>query len=202
MISYLPIEKMELERINSPFGMRVHPITGKKTMHNGIDYPCVSGTPVLAVAAGKVVVAKMQQGGKGLGNYVTILHTDGTYSLYAHLKARHVYQGNIVKAGQIIGLSGSTGDSTGPHLHFGMCKKYNAASVNNSQWFDPMPYLEEAYEVISKVKMLNTDGEVVEVEAINKGGYNYVKVRDMEKLAPVKVDYNTKKKMPEIKAAK
>jgi len=188
--------------ISSRFGMRTHPITGKPTKHNGIDYPCAEGTPVFAVDSGKVVVSKMQFDGRGLGNYITILHTDGTYSLYAHLNIRHAYQGNIVKAGQIIGLSGNSGASTGPHLHFGLCKKYCAATVNNSAWFDPLPILKTLEEEMVEDKDVIINGKVEKCKMITKqedgGDVNFIKLRDLEKLG-LSVSFNKVHKCPEIK---
>lgn len=182
----LPIKGMKLERINSHFGHRIHPITKVDSFHYGIDYPTPVGTPIRAVDGGKVIVSKMQNGGRGLGEYITILHPDNTYSMYAHLSKRQVYTGNIVKAGQQIGLSGNTGDSTGAHLHFGLCRKYVAANVNKSQWFDPEPKLKEVdeTEMVKKTAMKSTEGKLVDVDAINKDATNYIKLRDLPKLIP------------------
>lgn len=202
MIIIKPLPNMDLKKVTSKFGPRIHPITKQRTMHNGIDYPCAIGTPVYAFSSGKVVVSKMQSGGGGLGNYVTILHTDGTYSLYAHLNIRHAYQGNIVKAGQIIGLSGNSGASTGPHLHFGLCKKYCAASVNNSAWFDPLPILKTLEEEMVEDKDVIINGKVEKCKMITKqedgGDVNFIKLRDLEKLG-LTVSFNKVHKCPEIK---
>lgn len=201
MINNFPIQSMDLKKISSPFGPRIHPITKANSFHYGVDYPCPEGTPIFAIASGKVVVAKMQQGGKGLGNYVTLLHTDGTYSIYAHLKSRHVYQGDIVKAGQQIGLSGNTGDSTGPHLHFGICRKYNAAKVNSSEWIDPLNCLRALEEEMVKDKDVIINGNKVACKMIVKqepgGEVNYIMLRELEK-AGIKVGYNSQNKCPEI----
>lgn len=202
MVMIKPLPNMDLSKVNSKFGPRIHPITGKRSMHYGIDYPCALGTPVYAFSSGKVVVSKMQAGGGGLGNYVTILHTDGTYSLYAHLNIRHAYQGNIVKAGQIIGLSGNSGASTGPHLHFGLCKKYCAATVNNSAWFDPLPILKTLEEEMVEDKDVIINGKVEKCKMITKqedgGDVNFIKLRDLEKLG-LTVSFNKVHKCPEIK---
>jgi len=84
--------------------------------HNGIDYALPTGTPVLAAAQGTVSVAGMDDTGYGL--HVRVLHADGTLTLYAHFSQILVSVGNAVAAGQPLGLSGATGNATGPHLHF------------------------------------------------------------------------------------
>ena len=96
-MAVLPIETYEPEGISSGFGLRRHPVTGKMAYHYGIDFPAPVGTPVLAYRAGQVVVSKMQTGGGGLGEYITIAHGDGTYSLYAHLSRRIAQQFAMVR---------------------------------------------------------------------------------------------------------
>lgn len=109
-LKHLPID---FPNISSPFGPRNYRIM---KWHNGVDYKVVEGTPVYAVADGKVEVAKNNPGGYGL--YVVINHKNIFGSLYGHLSKYIVSVGQEVKAGDIIGLSGNTGDSIGPHLHF------------------------------------------------------------------------------------
>ncbi|EOA3459071.1 phage tail spike protein [Enterococcus hirae] len=110
--------------VTSEFGMRVHPITGVLQLHNAIDL--VNGnpnTPILASNSGKVV----QAGGEYFeyyGNYVVIQHSDGLYTGYAHLSRVDVTVGQTVIAGQQLGLMGTTGPSTGEHLHFQFMKKF------------------------------------------------------------------------------
>lgn len=104
--------------LTSPFGMRVHPVLGYARMHNGIDMACAQGTPIYATRAGTVSAASFQAG--GAGNYVSINHGDGFSSIYMHMTNYIVYPGQKVSAGQVIGYVGSTGISTGPHLHFGI----------------------------------------------------------------------------------
>lgn len=113
-------------RISSPFGMRTHPILGTQRMHNGIDMACAQGTPIYATRAGKVTVASYQAG--GAGNYVSINHLDGFASIYMHMTNYVVSAGQTVSQGQLIGYVGSTGLSTGPHLHFGI--SYAGTYVN------------------------------------------------------------------------
>ena len=112
--------------ITSPFGMRTHPILGTKRMHNGIDMACNQGTPIYATRAGTVTVASYQAGGAGY--YVSINHLDGFSSIYMHMTNYVVSAGQSVSQGQLIGYVGSTGLSTGPHLHFGI--SYAGTYVN------------------------------------------------------------------------
>ena len=112
--------------ITSPFGMRTHPILGTQRMHNGIDMACAQGTPIYATRAGTVTTASYQAGGAGY--YVSINHGDGFSSIYMHMTNFVVSAGQSVTQGQLIGYVGSTGLSTGPHLHFGI--SYAGAYVN------------------------------------------------------------------------
>ena len=112
--------------LTSAFGMRKHPVLGYTRMHNGIDMACASGTPIYATRSGTVTVASYQAG--GAGNYVSINHGDGFSSIYMHMTHYIVYVGQQVSKGQVIGYVGSTGISTGPHLHFGI--SYAGTYVN------------------------------------------------------------------------
>jgi murein DD-endopeptidase MepM/ murein hydrolase activator NlpD len=103
-------------RVTSAFGSTNRP--GGKP-HGGVDLGAARGTPVLAPAAGKVAVSTDRfEGGARYGKVVAIDHADGSRSLYAHLDARLVRAGDLVRAGQRIALTGATGKVTGPHLHF------------------------------------------------------------------------------------
>ncbi len=113
-------------RLTSAFGMRLHPVLGYKRMHNGIDLACATGTPIYATRAGKVTRTSYQAG--GAGNYVSINHLDGFSSIYMHMTHYVVSAGQTVSQGQLIGYVGSTGISTGPHLHFGI--SYAGTYVN------------------------------------------------------------------------
>ena len=113
-------------RLTSPFGMRLHPVLGYNRMHNGIDMACAQGTPIYATRAGKVTTASYQAGGAGY--YVSINHLDGFSSIYMHMTHYVVSAGQSVSQGQLIGYVGSTGVSTGPHLHFGI--SYAGSYVN------------------------------------------------------------------------
>ena len=107
----LPVEE---GRVSSRFGVRRDPIHGNPRMHNGIDYAVPEGTNVRSIQGGRVVFAGNRG---GYGKTVEIEHPDGTRTRYAHLKEFSVQQGEEVTAGRNIALSGSTGRSTGPHLH-------------------------------------------------------------------------------------
>ena len=100
----------------SPFGGRISPITGSWEGHSGVDIGAPYGTPILASSDGVVITAGFNTG--GYGNYVVIDHGSGIYTLYAHASSLSVSSGDIVSAGQQIANVGSTGWSTGPHLHF------------------------------------------------------------------------------------
>ena len=104
--------------------MRTSPTTGASTYHQGVDLDTGTGWPVYATRAGIAYTAY----GSAAGNYVTIDHRDGFKSIYMHLSGFSISNGAMVSAGQQIGLTGSTGVSTGDHLHFGI--SYNGAYVN------------------------------------------------------------------------
>ncbi|MEL6717459.1 MAG: TonB family protein, partial [Bacteroidota bacterium] len=98
------------------FGMRIHPIFKKRQLHTGIDYVIPMNTEIVAVADGKVVAVKNWK--KGYGLHVIVEHTNGYATFYAHLEKSLVKVGQSVKQGEVIALSGNTGTSTGPHLHY------------------------------------------------------------------------------------
>lgn len=101
--------------LTSDFGKRVSPITGREHLHQGIDLAAPTGTKVYACQAGTVSVATYDN---IFGNYIILQHADSVQSVYAHLSAIEVKAGESVLKGSIIGRVGSTGASTGPHLHF------------------------------------------------------------------------------------
>ena len=111
--------------ITSPFGYRTPPTGGASTYHQGVDLDTGTGWPVVAARAGTVSIAGW---GKAAGNYVQINHHDGFTSIYMHLSSIGVSAGQHVSAGQYIGATGSTGVSTGDHLHFGIA--LNGVYVN------------------------------------------------------------------------
>ena len=117
-------------RLSSSFGMRKHPILGFTKMHKGTDFAAKSGTPIMASGSGTIVLAKWCGGG---GNCIKIKHNSTYTTIYAHMKsfARGIKKNKKVKQGQIIGYVGSTGMSTGPHLHYEVL--INGKKVNSQK---------------------------------------------------------------------
>ena len=117
-------------RLSSNFGVRKHPILGYNKMHRGTDFAAPEGTPIMASGDGKIVRARWCGGG---GNCIKIKHNSTYSTVYAHLKnfARGIREGARVKQGQIIGYVGSTGMSTGPHLHYEVI--INGKKVNSQK---------------------------------------------------------------------
>ena len=113
---FLPtLSPVEEGWFSSNFGWRIDPFTGQKSFHEGIDFPAEVGTPVVAAASGKVILAEVHP---AYGKLVEIDHGNGLVSRYAHNSAIFVKEGDLVVRGQRIGTVGSSGRSTGPHLHF------------------------------------------------------------------------------------
>ncbi len=106
-------------RISDDYGNRIHPILGVQQFHNGVDMAAPSGSPILAAYDGEVVAADYNA---SMGNYVMIDHGDSLYTIYMHASALYVSKGDIVGKGQKIAAVGSTGRSTGNHLHFSVRK--------------------------------------------------------------------------------
>ena len=117
-------------RLSSSFGMRKHPILGYNKMHRGTDFAAPSGTPIMASGSGTVTRARWCGGG---GNCIKIKHNSTYETIYAHMKsfAKGIKEGKKVKQGQIIGYVGSTGMSTGPHLHYEVI--VNGKKVNSQK---------------------------------------------------------------------
>ncbi|HPS70425.1 MAG TPA: M23 family metallopeptidase [Candidatus Cryosericum sp.] len=124
--------------VTSPFGLRQHPVIGQELEHHGVDLEAAAGTPVMAAARGVVV----WRGNKlGYGNCIVIRHGTHLSSIYGHLTHIGVRTGQLIGAGEVIGLSGSTGFSTGPHLHFEVRR--------DGIPIDPLPLLAPARGAIS-----------------------------------------------------
>ena len=117
-------------RLSSSYGMRKHPILGYNKMHRGTDFAAPSGTPIMASGSGTITRARWCGGG---GNCVKIRHNSTYETIYAHMKsfAKGIKEGRKVKQGQIIGYVGSTGMSTGPHLHYEVV--VNGKKVNSQR---------------------------------------------------------------------
>ncbi len=116
---------------SSPYGYRVHPVYGDWRFHSGVDLAAASGTPIIASRSGRVKIATYDW---SAGYYVSIDHFDGFETKYLHMTHYVVSEGDYVTAGQVIGYVGSTGTSTGPHLHFGVY--YNGSSVNPANYIN------------------------------------------------------------------
>ena len=117
-------------RLSSAFGMRKHPIDGYNKMHRGTDFAAPMGTPIMASGSGVIVRARWCGGG---GNCIKIKHNSTYETIYAHMKSfgRGIKEGLRVKQGQLIGYVGSTGNSTGPHLHYEVVK--NGKKINSQK---------------------------------------------------------------------
>ena len=118
--------------LSSLFGSRIHPITGKPNNHTGIDIPASKNTNIYAAKSGVVTTSTYNS---SYGNYVVVSHSDGTSTLYAHMNKRAVSKGQTVSQGQVIGYVGTTGSSTGNHLHFEI-------RVNGNR-VDPVDYFKD-----------------------------------------------------------
>ena len=130
-------------RISSEYGWRKNPVSGVNKLHAGIDIAAAGGTPIYAAASGYVQVAGWSSG--GYGNYVIIYHgkmSDGVaYStLYGHMKSVATSAGKYVKQGELIGYVGSTGNSTGNHLHLEVWKGGSKANAVNPRGYIPFPH--------------------------------------------------------------
>ncbi|UUD65427.1 M23 family metallopeptidase [Pseudomonas seleniipraecipitans] len=119
--------------VSSPFGRRIDPLTGRVSVHKGVDFAAKAGSDVVAVGAGVVTFAGRRN---GYGNTVEISHADGYVTLYAHNRSNRVQVGDLVQRGQTIGTVGSTGRSTGNHVHFEVSR--------NGQVVNPHSYIARA----------------------------------------------------------
>ncbi|HOE90739.1 MAG TPA: M23 family metallopeptidase [Candidatus Cloacimonadota bacterium] len=146
----LPLDRVQ---ITSRFGYRIHPISRRKKLHTGIDYRAKRGTPVYAIAQGIVVRASWNG---GFGKSVEVRHPDGIISQYAHLDRINVRHGQSVKAGTIVGAVGSTGYSTGPHLHFGIRQ--------NNKWVNPQNYKMTSATKLEKARMQAFKKQIEEIK--------------------------------------
>lgn len=135
-----------VENITSGFGYRRDPFNGRGAMHAGIDFKGAMGSPIFAAADGRVTFAGRKA---GYGNAIEITHGNGMLTRYAHLSRIDVTVGQPVAAGTTIGGLGSTGRSTGPHLHFEV--RINDRAVN------PRPFLEAAPDVLKEVRSAGAD---------------------------------------------
>jgi murein DD-endopeptidase MepM/ murein hydrolase activator NlpD len=115
---------------SSPYGWRIHPQTGEKEFHAGQDFKAPAGTPIPAATSGEVVYSGLN---KGFGNVVIVKNSAGGYSLYAHMQdGDRVQLGQRIWPGDILGRVGSTGNSTGPHLHYSVIGNEAGEIIENS----------------------------------------------------------------------
>jgi murein DD-endopeptidase MepM/ murein hydrolase activator NlpD len=148
-----PLDKIH---ITSSYGRRRHPVTGNLSVHNGVDYRAKVGAKVYAVADGQVIKSTYDDLS---GNYIAIKHKDGTSSYYLHLSKKSVAVGANVKARQVIGLSGNSGMSNGPHLHFGVKQA-------NGNWMNPLSKRMIATPKLSGEKLENLKRQIEEIKRI------------------------------------
>ncbi len=121
--------------LTSRQGTRIHPVTGRPHTHTGLDVSAPGGTPIQAVKGGVVTISER---GSSYGNYVVLNHGDGTSSLYAHMSSRAVSVGQVVSQGSVLGYVGSTGVSTGNHLHLEI--RVNGARIDPVSCFKGMSF--------------------------------------------------------------
>jgi len=117
---------------SSNFGYRVDPFTGQHSFHEGLDFPAETGTPIVSAASGKVIASEWHA---QYGNMIEVDHGNGLVSRYAHASVRKVREGDLVVRGQPIAAVGSTGRSTGPHLHFEV--RLNGVPQNPARFLQP-----------------------------------------------------------------
>ena len=123
-------------KLTSAFGYRIHPITGRPHSHTGIDIPAPYGTSVKAARGGQVITSGRHS---SYGEYVVIDHGNGNSTLYAQMSSRSVSVGQIVKQGQEVGKVGSTGSSTGNHLHLEI--RVNYTRVDPEKYYPNLPFV-------------------------------------------------------------
>lgn len=150
--SIIPIEDKELTRLSSPFGIRNDPIYNVPKMHTGLDFTAPTGSKIYA--SGDGIIETMEFSSGGYGNHIIINHGFGYKSHYAHLHEFKTKIGKKVKRGELIGLVGSTGKSTAPHLHYEIIKNGNKIDPINFFFSDITP--DQYAQMIEKAK--NTGG--------------------------------------------
>ncbi len=150
-----PISDKDLIRFASGFGYRIHPIYKTRKMHTGIDLTAPTGTKVYATGNGKIVKAGMSKG--GYGNRIIIDHGFGYKTVYAHLSKILVRVGKKVKRGELIGLVGSTGVSTAPHLHYEVRIKNKPVNPINYYFNDITPDQYDKMILVSSMRNQSFD---------------------------------------------
>ena len=136
-----PVANKELTRVASGYGIRIHPIYKTEKMHTGMDFTAPIGTEIYATGNG--VVSKIEMNGRGYGNNVIINHGYGYETLYGHMSKVKVSVGKKINRGDVVGLVGNSGTSSGPHLHYEVRKNSNPINPVNFYYNDLTP---EEYE--------------------------------------------------------
>ncbi|OIP82312.1 MAG: peptidase M23 [Porphyromonadaceae bacterium CG2_30_38_12] len=131
-----PVMNKDLKRMASGYGWRIDPVYRSRRFHAGMDFAAPSGTDIFATGSGTVVASGWQQ---GYGNCVQVSHGYGYLTLYGHMSKIKVQKGQKVKRGQVIGLVGNTGKSTGPHLHYEVHLRGNVMDPRNFYYLDLSP---------------------------------------------------------------
>lgn len=156
--SISPVQKTDVTRLTSGFGMRMHPIKNKEMMHRGVDFSCKVGTEIFATADGVIESAEEKFG--GYGKQVVVKHGESFSTLYAQLSMIHVSKGDGVKKGDVIALSGNSGASTGPHLHYEVHKDGNPV--------DPLDYIKDYTFLPRKKDTHSRDKEAAKLVGIEE----------------------------------
>lgn len=149
-----PVSNKDLKRTASGFGYRIHPIYQTRIFHDGMDFSCDIGTPVYATADGVVKNARWE---RGYGYIVTIDHGYGYETRYAHLKSFNVKRGQKVVRGETIALSGNTGRSSGPHVHYEVLQRGRPVNPANYYFMDLDADLYD-----EMIRMANNHGKVMD----------------------------------------
>jgi murein DD-endopeptidase MepM/ murein hydrolase activator NlpD len=162
---------LAFSRMSSGYGMRFHPISGKRKPHLGVDFAAPTGTPVRSVGDGRVRFAGWQG---GYGKVVFVEHSNGQSTVYAHLNRIDVRVGQVLSKGETLGVVGSTGASTGPHLHFEF--RVNGrhqdplAMVRKSEPVTISPAMRPEFEVVASAqrRLLNSAQTLQQAQAANR----------------------------------
>ena len=149
-----PVANKDLKRMASGYGYRIHPIYQTRIFHEGMDFSCDIGTPVYATADGVVKKARRES---GYGYIIVIDHGYGYETRYAHLKSFNVKQGQRVQRGQTIALSGNSGRSTGPHLHYEVLQRGRHVNPANYYFMDL-----DAEQYDEMIRMAENHGKVLD----------------------------------------
>ena len=149
-----PISNKDLKKTASGYGTRIDPIYGTKRFHAGMDFSANIGTEVYVTGNGRIASAKWES---QYGNCIVVDHGYGYKTRYAHLSKIKVRQGQTVKRGEVIGLVGNTGKSTGPHLHYEVMVKGKIANPVNYYFMDLTP---EEYDRM--IQMAENHGKIMD----------------------------------------